>query len=205
MSGRVRRGRSVDDGAWKRVLGEMLAEFVDFALPELHAEVDWGRDPVFLEQELGPLLRQAAAGRRVADVVVQLWLLNGETTWLLAHVEVQGRKEDDFGRRMYEYAALLNARFYSSRPRRRRTAAPVLPPPDGFVGIAVLSDPDMAWRPEPYRWGWRDFGLTYHYHVIKLTDWRERIAELIADGRPFSWVVRSCTWRSKSALTRCNC
>jgi hypothetical protein len=50
----------------------MLAEFVAFALPDLHAEVDWGRDPVFLEQELGPLLRQAAAGRRVADVVVQL-------------------------------------------------------------------------------------------------------------------------------------
>jgi hypothetical protein len=108
---------------------------------------------------------------------VQLWLLNGETTWLLAHVEVQGRKEDDFGRRMYEYAALLNARFAPGSPRRRRVSAPVVSPPDGFVGIAVLSDPDPAWRPEPYHWGWRGLGLQYYFHVIKLTDWQERAAE----------------------------
>jgi hypothetical protein len=43
--------------------------------------------------------------------------LSGQTTWLLAHVEVQGRKEDDFARRMYEYATLLNARFQPGRPR----------------------------------------------------------------------------------------
>ncbi|MFN8513175.1 MAG: DUF4351 domain-containing protein [Chloroflexia bacterium] len=182
------------------MLGELLAEFVAFALPDLHAEVDWSRDPVFLEQELGPLLRQAAAGRRVADVVVQLWLLSGETTWLLAHVEVQGRKEDDFARRMYEYAALLNARFVPGNPRRRRVVAPPLPPPDGFIGIAVLSDSDPAWRPEPYSWGWRDFGLHYRYHVLKLTDWRERVAELIADGWPFGWVVRS--WLATQAAGR---
>jgi hypothetical protein len=34
-----------------RVLGEMLAEFVAFTLPDLHAEVDRGRDLVFLVGE----------------------------------------------------------------------------------------------------------------------------------------------------------
>ena len=65
--GRVRR-RADDDGAWKRVLGELLREFVAFALPGLHLEVDWSRAPVFLEQELRPILRQAALGRRVGDL-----------------------------------------------------------------------------------------------------------------------------------------
>jgi len=73
--------RRIDaDGAWKRVLSELLAEFVAFALPELYTEVDWGREPVFLEQELRSVLRQAAAGRRVADLVVQLWLRDGRAT-----------------------------------------------------------------------------------------------------------------------------
>ena len=83
-SARVLR-RADDGGAWKRVLRELLREFVAFALPALHEAIDWSRAPVALEQELRPVLRQVALRQRVADLVTQVWLRSGETTWLLIH------------------------------------------------------------------------------------------------------------------------
>jgi hypothetical protein len=188
--GRLRR---VDaDGAWKRVLSEMLAEFVAFALPELHAAIDWSREPVFLEQELRPVLRQAAVGRRVADLVAQVWLQNGATTWLLAHVEIQGRAEADFAARMFAYAALLNLRYHAPRAKRQVAANPPPAPPAGLVGVAVLTDTDAGWRPSDYGWGWGEYGITYRFKVLKLADWRAVAATLEDDRRPFAWVIQ--TW-----------
>lgn len=202
----IRGGRRVDaDGAWKRVLSELLAEFVAFTLPALHEEVDWGRAPAFLEQELRPVLRRAAApargsGRRVADLVVQVWLRNGEATWLLIHVEVQGQAEDDFAERMFAYAALLYLRFRDRRARRRGADQDALPTPAGLIGIAVLTDPNPAWQPGPFGWGWREYGIRYRYHALKLTDWRDRGEALAGDGPPFAWVVR--TWLAAQVAGR---
>lgn len=165
-----RRQRRVDaDGAWKRVLSEMLAEFVAFALPDLHAAIDWGREPVFLEQELRPVLRQAAVGRRVVDLIVQVWLQNGETTWLLVHAEVQGRVESDFAERMFTYAALLHLRYRARGARRARRQVAVSPP-SGLVGIAILTDANANWRPGDYQWGWETYGIAYRYRALKLAD-----------------------------------
>jgi hypothetical protein len=189
--GRQGRRRVDADGAWKRILGEMLHEFVAFALPDLHAAIDWRREPVFLEQELRPVLRQAALARRVTDVVVQVWLLGGETTWLLVHVEVQGQTEADFAARMYTYAALLNLRFLDHRARRRKAPAERPPPPAGLVGIAVLTDTSPQWRPDEYRWGWGEYGISYRFRTLKLADWRAQAAALAGDAPPFAWVIES--------------
>jgi hypothetical protein len=169
----------------------MLVEFVAFTLPELHAAIDWAREPVFLEQELRPVLRQAAVGRRVVDLIVQVWLQSGETTWLLVHVEVQGRVETDFAERMFTYAALLHLRFRAKGARRSRRQAIAGPPPVGLVGLAILTDANATWRPGDYRWGWETYGIAYRYRALKLADWRDRAALLAGDDRPFAWVIRS--------------
>lgn len=195
-AGRALR-RADDDGAWKRLLTELLAEFVAFALPDLHPEVDWSREPVFLEQELRPLLRQAALNRRVGDIVAQVWLKSGAVQWLLVHVEIQDRHEADFAERMYLYAAMLHMHY---RTRRLRQASDLLGDatlPSGMLGIAVLTDADDSWQPDIFRWGWGDDGIQYRYRTLKLAEWRARVDELADDARPFSWVVR--TWLAVQA------
>jgi hypothetical protein len=193
---RLRR-RADDDRAWKRLLGELLRECVAFALPELHEAIDWERAPVSLEQELRPRLRQTSLGRRVADLVVQVWLKDGGTTWLLIHAEVQGDSEADFAERMYLYAALLHMHYRTRPTRRSARATPTPDLPQGIVGIALLTDAEPDWQPGPYRWGWGDYGLDYRYRTLKLTDWQTRLAELASDDRPFAWVVR--TWLAVQA------
>lgn len=192
--------RADDDGAWKRLLGEMLAEFVAFALPDLYTEVDWGRAPVFLEQKLRPILRQAALDRRIGDLVAQLWLKDGATRWLLIHIEVQDRHEDDFAERMYLYAALIHMHFRLRRTRRRVPEVELPPLPSGMIGVAILTDADASWQPGPFRWGWGDEGLHYRYRLLKLAHWRERLAELARDERPFAWVIQ--TWLAVQAARR---
>ncbi len=57
------------------------------------------------------------------------------------------------------------------------------------VSLAVLSDERANWRPDHYhesRWG---CSLDFHYPVVKLTDWRERQAELLSDDNPFATVI----------------
>jgi hypothetical protein len=118
MSGR--RRRQAVDGAWKRVLTELLPEFLAFAAPELHAATDWAIPPVFLDKEFSAIARQAAVGPRTADLVAELRLRSGTATWLVLHVEVQGQSEPEFAARMFTYYALLHLRLW--RQRRRRPA-----------------------------------------------------------------------------------
>jgi hypothetical protein len=99
MSGQ-RRGRRSADGAWKRVLTNLLPEFMAFAAPELHAATDWAVPPVFLDKEFATIARQAAVGGRTADLIVELRLRSGGLSLLVLHVEVQGQAEADFSARM---------------------------------------------------------------------------------------------------------
>ncbi|HWE61006.1 MAG TPA: hypothetical protein VHB98_04785, partial [Chloroflexota bacterium] len=91
------------DSAWKEALGEYLGECLALLFPQVHAGIDWSRPYVFLDTELQQIVRDAALGRRHADRLVQVWLLDGENAWLLIHVEVQSQHETGFAKRMFVY------------------------------------------------------------------------------------------------------
>ena len=46
------------------------------------------------------------------DKLVKIFLRDGSERWMLLHVEVQGNKEKDFARRMFEYFI----RIFSKHP-----------------------------------------------------------------------------------------
>jgi hypothetical protein len=61
------------DSPWKDILETYLADFFAFFFPQIHAEIDWSRTPVFLDKELQQVVRDAELGRRLADKLVQVW------------------------------------------------------------------------------------------------------------------------------------
>ncbi|MCC5670337.1 cytosolic protein [Nostoc sp. CHAB 5784] len=160
------------DSPWKQILQLYFEEFMLFFFPQVHGEIDWTRQPEFLDKELEQVVRDAELGSRLADKLVKIYLKDGSETWVLIHVEIQSQEESNFGRRMYTY----NYRIYDRYKR------PV-------VSLAVLGDERANWRPNQF--GYELFGcsVNFQFPVIKLIDYQQRQSELEASRNPFATVV----------------
>ncbi|RCJ14729.1 cytosolic protein [Nostoc sp. ATCC 43529] len=160
------------DSPWKQILQLYFQDFMLFFFPQAHSEIDWSRGFVFLDQELQQVVRDAELGKRLIDKLVKIYRIGGEESWLLIHIEVQSQEETDFPRRMFVY----NYRIFD---RYNRSVA----------SLAVLGDDNIKWRPN--RFGYELFGCTvdFHFPIIKLLDYQQRLPELEASRNPFATVV----------------
>src|SRR5512146_1202863 len=91
------------DTPWKEMTEHFFPAFVAFFFPEAFRGIDWSRSYEFLDTELQRVVRGAATGRWHVDKLVKVYRLNGDEAWVLIHIEVQGRKDARFARRMYTY------------------------------------------------------------------------------------------------------
>jgi hypothetical protein len=160
------------DSPWKDALQRYFPEFLAFFFPDAHADIDWRQGYQFLDKDLQQIVREAELGRRVADVLAQVWRKAGEEAWVLVHVEVQGQQQAGFAERMYVY----NYRLYD---RYRRPVA----------SLAVLADEHSGWRPQEFGyelWGCRA-GLVFP--TVKLLDYGARWSELDTSHNAFATVV----------------
>ncbi|MEO5379049.1 MAG: hypothetical protein H7832_14910 [Magnetococcus sp. DMHC-6] len=89
------------DSPWKEILKAYFKDFLAFFLSEAHDSIDWQRTPEFLDKELDRITREAESGNRRVDLLVKVWLLDGDELWVLIHVEIQGNREPHFEERMF--------------------------------------------------------------------------------------------------------
>ena len=160
------------DSPWKEALDAYFEAFVRLALPDLHAAVDWSREPEALDQELQQIAPEGETGRLAIDKLVRVWLLDGTDRWILIHVEVQTSRASGFPRRMEVYHHRILDKYNRE-----------------VVSIAVLADDSPSWRPD--RIAWSAFGCSreFVYPVLKPLDFAGREAELEASDNPFAKVV----------------
>ncbi len=160
------------DSPWKEILQLYFPDFMLFFFPQFHAQIDWTKEPVFLDKELQQVIRDAELGKRLVDKLVKIYLLDGTESWVLIHIEIQGNEEDEFSQRMYVY----NYRIFDCYNR-------------SVVSIAVLGDTNTSWRPNQF--GYNLFGcrLDFQFPIVKLIDYRGRQAELAASDNVFATVV----------------
>jgi hypothetical protein len=160
------------DSAWKQVLQVLLPDFLALVHPALHGAIDWSRPVTPLDKELQATTRRGRKGRRDVDVLASLWRKDGQEQWLLVHVEVQGREQPEFTRRMFTYHTRLVDRY--DRP---------------VVSLAVLTDGREGWRPDLYEHDYWGSAITFRYPIVKVLDWRGREAELTELANPFAQVL----------------
>lgn len=160
------------DTAWKQALEWFFEPFLAFFFPAAHADIDWSREPVFLDKELQQVVPEAESGQGTVDKLVKVFTPDGAEAWVLVHVEVQSQRDSDFARRMYTYNHRLEDR-YGRMP----------------VSLAVLGDDGPGWRPSSFlagRWGCE---VRFDFPAVKLLDYRQREVALETDPNPFAAVV----------------
>lgn len=109
-------------------------------------------------------------GRKTTDRLVKIWLVNGQETWILIHIEVQSQPEADFAERMYIY----NSRIYDRYHRK-------------VLSLAVLADETQSWRPTQYRYEILGGETLLKFPTVKLLDYTAQT--LAASNNPFAVVV----------------
>ena len=161
------------DSAWKDVLTVWFPEFMMFFYPELAAEIDWLAGYESLDKELQTITTQAMLGNRFVDKLMKVKSREGKELWVLLHIEIQGEKERDFEKRLFEYYYRLYDRY----------GIPIMT-------LAILADGNRAWRPSVYQakvWGTEV--LSFRFFAIKLLDYADKIEFLEQTANPFGVIV----------------
>ncbi|MCL1466794.1 Rpn family recombination-promoting nuclease/putative transposase [Argonema galeatum] len=160
------------DNSWKQAIELYFEQFILLCFAQLHPLIDWSRGFHVLEQELQQIVGEAESGKRLADKLFQVWLLNGEETWVLIHIEVQSQTESDFAKRMYQY----NYRAFDKYER------PV-------ISLAVLGDETNSWRPALYEYVLDGFQLRMHFPIVKVLDYESQWEDLEQSANPFAIMI----------------
>jgi hypothetical protein len=160
------------DSPWKEVIERYFPEFMAFYFPDAHAEIDWSKEHVFLDQELRAVVQDAEFGKRFVDRLVRVNVLDGGESWIYIHVEVQGTKQAEFAERMFVYNYRLFDRY--KRP---------------VASLAVLADEHKQWKPTSYGFTVLGCRHTLEFPVAKLTDYAERVEELLALDNAFGLIT----------------
>ena len=160
------------DSPWKEALVRYFEAFLTFFSPDMAAEVDWSQGYELLENEFRQVVREAVVGRRTVDALVRVFLLGGEESWILVHVEVQSQEDAGFPERMFVYHYRVFDRF--RRP---------------VVSLAILGDSDPDWRPDRYEVSRYRCRMVLEYPMVKLLDYEPRLPELESSSNPFAVLV----------------
>jgi len=154
------------------MLEEIMADLLLFVDPEIGKELDLERGFEFLDKELAAMYPEPEkpANTRVVDKLVKAFLRDGTEGWMLLHLEVQGKNDKDFARRMFEYYI----RVFSKHGR------PV-------AAIAVLTGKNGDKMPAAYEDRCLWMRARYEYKTLCIIDYADEM--LKASTNPFATVM----------------
>ncbi|MGE0494271.1 MAG: transposase [Vulcanimicrobiota bacterium] len=165
------------DSPWKDALVDFFQPFLEFFFPAIAAQLDWSAPVVSLDKELSAVTRQARAGPRRTDLLLQARQRNGRPGRFYFQIEVQTQHDRDFARRAYVYHYRVFDRFG-----------------EDICSLAILADPSPSWRPQGFSWERFGCRTEFQFPVVKLTDLRPRLDELENNQNPFAAFVSFHLW-----------
>jgi len=167
------------DGLWKKIIADLLEDFLLFFLPELFEKIDFTKPPDFLQQELFSVIIEKKKGRKIADQIVKVHLKDGQEKWILIHIEVQSDVDLEFPKRMFQY-------FYRIYDRYDKE----------IVAMAIQTG--MYERIIPNAFEYAYFGTQISYVYNQYTLMEQNISELEQSPKLFSKAVLAAIYLNKT-------
>ena len=162
------------DELWKIIIPTLWAPFLRFCMEDWVDKIDFTREPDFLDKELKRLMPRGKAKNRVVDVLMRVYLKNGESKIFLLHIEVQGYFDPKFEYRLYQYYYRISD--FLQEP---------------IETLAILIDDDPEYRPYEYRQVLGQTEMNFKFRMFKLLDNPPRY--IGKEDNPFS-VVFEVAW-----------
>lgn len=160
------------DKLWKAIFEDFFQDAILFFFPDAYSKIDWKKGFEFLDKELQQIYPDSESMERRVDLLVKVWLLDGQECWFLIHIEVQGYKDLDFPRRMFAY-------FYRLFDKFERHV----------LSFALLTDPQKDWRPACFESDWFGTKIRFDYPIYKLAD--HNAANFDNDPNPWALVMKA--------------
>ncbi|MBT4836419.1 MAG: hypothetical protein HON94_03640 [Methylococcales bacterium] len=160
------------DSPWKQAIEKFFPDFMNFFFPDINNDIDWSKGYEFLDKDLKRITRDAEIGNRYADKLVKVWLKNGDTIWVLIHIEVQSSRVSNFSERIYVYRHRIWEQYNVE-----------------VASLVILCDDEKSYRPNQYKkaiWGCE---LSFKFPIIKLLDYVRDWAKIESNNNPFAIIV----------------
>lgn len=165
--------RANHDSAWKDILDAYFKEFIEFFYPEIATKIDWLAPYIALDNELQSITTDAMLGKTVVDKLIKVKSLAGKEEVVLIHIEVQGQKEAEFSKRLFQYYCKLFTKYDQS-----------------ILTLAILTDNNQSWHPNSYQRNVFGFSVVnFNFKTHKLLDYCDKKQELAISNNPFAVVV----------------
>ncbi len=125
-----------------------------------------------MDKELKQIFPESEETHKRVDLLVKVWLKNGDEKCFLIHIEVQGYRDKHFPQRMFTYFYRLKDYF----------KVPI-------ATLVILTDSNIKWRPNFYLEEFAGTRLKYEYPIFKLADYRDQ--DFPDMENPWSWVMKA--------------
>jgi hypothetical protein len=149
------------------MIEEVFEDLLRFVFPNADQVFDMKRGFEFLEKELAEMYPkpEKKSDTKFVDKLIKVYQKDGSEEWVLCHIEVQGKNEPTFAKRMFQYYCRIFDRF--DRP---------------LTAIAIFTGNDGKKLPGMYVRKYEGAELTYKYNTLCILDYSDR--SLAANKKP---------------------
>lgn len=164
--------RKKEDLLWKGVLEEVFDDFLRFVSPTEISDLDLEKGFEFLDKELEQVFppEEDSHAIKIVDKLVKVFTKSGAEEWILVHIEVQGRYQVDFSKRMFTY-------FYRILDKYNRP----------ITAYAIFTEAVLKKRSDTFEAAFMGTSVRYTFNTYKISSQSEQ--ELSASNNPFASIV----------------
>ncbi|MBD1433541.1 hypothetical protein H8B06_11935 [Sphingobacterium sp. DN00404] len=164
-----------NDELLKGAFEENFADFLRFLYPNADHIFDFSKSIQFMDKELLAIVpdRDRKKGKRVADLLAKVCLKDGTEKYILLNMEIEGGRDAEFAKRIYQYNYRIWDRYDIS-----------------VATIAVYTGNRDQPKPCEYNLEVLDTSIRFQYRTYHIFDHSEE--ELLAMDNIFAFLVVAC-------------